>query len=322
MKSFLISKNDSGQRLDKFLTKAIPLLPPSMLYKYLRLKRIKLNHGRAKPEDKLVIGDLVECYVNDEFFIDDKKPAFMMAEPHVDIIYEDKNIALLNKPAGMLVHEDKSATKDTLINRFLKLLYTRGEYDPESENSFVPALCNRIDRNTCGIVIAAKNAEALRILNEKIKLREIEKKYILVVHHSPQKDSGTLKNFLLKDADTNTVTVYDKPVSGAKTAETRYKVLRKEKDMCLIEAVLLSGRTHQIRAQFAHIGCPLVGDTKYGKKDEGGLSWQALCSYKLTFKFKSPAGELSYLNNKSFAIKDAWFLEKTGFSMPKELLHN
>jgi len=319
MRSFTINKNDSGQRLDKFLTKAIPALPQSLLYKYIRIKRVKLNGRRADIKSVLSEGDVLDCYINDEFFTkDESAPAFMSAPGSVDIVYEDDNIALLNKPAGLLVHEDDSGTADTLINRFIRRQYENGDYDPKTENSFAPALCNRIDRNTCGIVIAAKNAESLRILNEKIKNRELEKKYLCLVRGELTPPVGTLKGYILKDEKTNTVELFDHPVPGARTAVTAYRTLSLHKNISLVEANLLTGRTHQIRAQFAGAGHPLLGDTKYGREDGSGINWQALCSYKLTFHFQSPAGALEYLNGRSFSVGGAWFLDRFGFEIPKE----
>ena len=188
MKEFTISKNDAGQRMDKFITKAIPKLPSSLLYKYIRLKRIKLNGKRCEISTRLSVGDLVQCYVSDEFFeVEEKRPDFMLAPSEVSVVYEDENILLINKPAGLLVHEGDQWCADTLIARIQHYLYKKGEYDPKNENSFVPALCNRIDRNTCGIVIAARNAATLRVLNDKIKDRELDKKYLCVVKGTPKK---------------------------------------------------------------------------------------------------------------------------------------
>ncbi len=322
MKEFTISKNDAGQRMDKFITKAIPKLPTSMLYKYIRLKRIKLNGKRCEISTRLTVGDIVQCYVSDEFFeAQEKRPEFMLAPSSLDVVYEDENILLCNKPAGLLVHEGDSWCADTLIARIQHYLYDKKEYDPKAENSFVPALCNRIDRNTCGIVIAAKNAATLRVLNDKIKDRELEKKYLCVVKGVPKKQSGLLEHFIFKNEKTNTVEALPEPKPGAKTAKTKYKVLSSHDSMSLCEAELLTGRTHQIRAQFAAIGHPLIGDTKYGKaKDGHGFTWQALCSYKLTFKFEEDAEHLAYLDGKTFTVNDAWFLPKLGFKIPKELM--
>lgn len=322
MKEFTISKNDAGQRMDKFITKAVPKLPSSLLYKYIRLKRVKLNGKRCEISTRISVGDIVQCYISDEFFeAEEKRPEFMLAPATVDVVYEDENILLINKPAGLLVHEGDQWCADTLIARIQHYLYKKGEYDPKNENSFVPALCNRIDRNTCGIVIAAKNAATLRVLNDKIKDRELEKKYLCVVKGTPKRATGLLEHFLIKNEKTNTVEAYKEPKPGAKTAKTKYRVLSSVDGMCLCEAELLTGRTHQIRAQFSAIGHPLIGDTKYGKaKDGRGFNWQALCSYKLTFRFEEDAEHLAYLDGKTFTVKDAWFIDKLGFKFPKELL--
>ena len=319
MKEFTISKNDAGQRMEKFITKAIPKLPSSLLYKYIRLKRIKLNGKRCEISTRLSVGDIVQCYVSDEFFeAEEKRPEFMLAPSSIDVVFEDENILLVNKPAGLLVHEGDQWCADTLIARIQHYLYKKGDYDPKNENSFVPALCNRIDRNTCGIVIAAKNAATLRVLNDKIKDRELEKKYLCVVKGVPKKKTGLLEHFIFKNEKTNTVEALPSPKPGAKTAKTKYIVLASHDDMSLCEAELLTGRTHQIRAQFAAIGHPLIGDTKYGKaKDGHGFTWQALCSYKLTFRFEEDAEHLAYLDGKTFTVSEAWFLDKLGFKFPK-----
>ncbi|MFZ2537438.1 MAG: RluA family pseudouridine synthase, partial [Oscillospiraceae bacterium] len=181
MKTFIIKANDENQRLDKFLTKAVPKLPKSLLYKYLRLKRIKVNSKKSDISYRLKAEDIIELYVNDEFFDENSNKDFLLAPAVVDVVFEDDNILLCNKKAGICVHEGNDNAVDTLINRCLHYLYDKGEYNPDDELSFAPALCNRIDRNTSGIVIVAKNAEALRILNEKIKNREVKKYYLCVV---------------------------------------------------------------------------------------------------------------------------------------------
>ena len=175
MKSFTVEKNDSNQRLDKFISKACPVLPQGLMYKYIRTKRIKVNGKRAEISTRLNIGDIVDCYINDEFFVSvAPKYDFLSSPAKLNIVYEDENIILVDKPQGIIVHPDEKEYRDTLIGRIQHYLYDKGEYDPKAENSFKPSLANRIDRNTGGIVIAAKNAEALRILCEKIKDREID----------------------------------------------------------------------------------------------------------------------------------------------------
>ena len=306
MKTFIINKNDADQRLDKFLTKACPSLPKSAMYKYIRKKRIKVNGKRAEISTRLLENDKIELYINDDFFegIPQKERNTLS---DVDVAYEDENILIANKPFGMVVHEDESGDKDTLINRIISYLIEKNEYNPDAENSFVPALCNRIDRNTAGLVIAAKNAVALRIMNEKIKEKEIEKSYLCIVHGCPGKKSGTLKSFMKKDSSKNRVFVYDVPKPDAKTAITKYSVLESKGNLSLMEISLITGRTHQIRAHMAHIGHPLLGDGKYGTNELNRpykAKHQALCSYKLQFAFKDE-NALSYLNGKTVKIENA-----------------
>ena len=317
MRELKVGKNDAGQRLDKFITKALDI-PMSLLYKSIRTKKIKLNRKRAEISDKLCEGDTIQCFLPDEFF--DKKvtkSTFENVTPRLDIVYEDENIMLLNKRPGVSVHEDEKGSTNTLITHIQAYLFNKGEYAPDDEQSFAPALCNRIDRNTGGIVIAAKNAEALRVMNEKIKNREIDKFYLASVHGTPKPESATIKGYLKKDEKNNMVKVWNAdPKNGAKEIITKYKVIAKAKDTSLIEVELLTGRTHQIRAHMAHIGHPLVGDGKYGINREDrqkGYKYQALCSYKLHFNFnKEVSTALDYLNGKEFRIpkKDIYFTKE------------
>ena len=315
MKSFKINNNDSGQRVDRFIKKVTVNMSDSLINKYLRLKRIKVNGKKALNNQKLVIDDLVEMYINDEFFaLDDSSDfAFLKAPPIISTVYEDDNIILCDKPSGLVVHEDNSNDSDTLINRILHYLYDKKEYDPKNENSFTPALCNRIDRNTGGIVIAAKNAESLRIINLLIKERMIEKRYLLIVNGFLPKKHDTVKSFMEKNDETNTVKVYDYPKEGAKTAITEYTFLKEANGCTLAEVVLHTGRTHQIRAQMAHMGCPLLGDGKYGinRNDRKlGFKYQALYSYKLCLRGNEKSEKLAYLNDRVFEVKDVWLLKE------------
>ena len=311
MKSFTISRNDSGQRLDKFISKAVPALPKSLMYKYIRTKRIKINSKRGDISTKLLEGDIVDMYINDEFFAPaDEHYDFLSASKKLDIVYEDENILLLDKKVGLLSHPDESEYNDTLITRVKRYLYEKGDYDPKDENSFAPALVNRIDRNTGGIVIAAKNAESLRILNQKLKDRELEKYYLCVVHGSLRKKSGILTGWLIKDEKKNKVWVYDKQMPDSKEIRTKYAVLSERDGLSLVEVELLTGRTHQIRAHFSSIGHPLLGDGKYGTNAMNkalGYKKQFLYSYRLKFAFTSDAGILNYLDSKDFSVRDVWF---------------
>ena len=315
MKEYSINNNDAGQRLDRFVDKTVPLLPASLLQKYIRLKRIKVNGKGAKRDTRLNNGDTVQMYINDEFFeTPNEDNAFLkIATPNIDIVYEDENIILVDKKPGMLCHSDGGWSYNTLIAQIQSYLYQKREWRPREENSFAPALCNRIDRNTGGIVIAAKNAEALRIMNEKIKEREIDKFYLCIVHGRPKPSAATLTGYIFKDAVKNQVYVKSTPHPGAKTAITKYKTLSTAGSLSLVECELLTGRTHQIRAQMAAAGYPLLGDGKYGREKLNktyGESGQNLYSYKLTFSFKTDAGILNYLNEKTFTAKRVEFVEK------------
>ena len=311
MKELHIGSNDAGQRLDRFLAKAVPLLPASLAQKYIRIKRIKCNGARAERDTRLKEGDVLQLYINDEFFDKPREDnAFLtVATPKLNIVYEDDHILLVDKRPGLAVHpHDGAEYGRTLIDHIQAYLYQKREWRPREENSFTPALCNRIDRNTGGIVIAAKTADALRIMNQKIKDRELDKRYLAIVEGSPKPANGSLKGYLFKDAQKNKVFVTNKPQPGAKTCQTNYKTLASANGLTLVECELITGRTHQIRAQFAHAGHPLLGDGKYGKLDKRfDRTYQALYSYKLLFDFKTDGGQLAYLQGKSFQVDEVDF---------------
>ena len=330
MKSITVGANDAGQRLDKFLMKTFGNLPVSMMYKSIRTKDIKINGKRCQISTRLTEGDVISLYVRDEFLAE--APAsydFMGASRKLEIVYEDENILLLNKKAGLLVHPDDREYRDTLIARVQRYLYEKGEYIPDKENSFTPALVNRIDRNTCGIVMAAKNAAALRILNEKLRAREIRKFYLCIVHGTMDKKEDTLEGYLEKDEEKNRVFVSRRAAAGMRTIRTRYRVLGEKDGFSLLEIELLTGRTHQIRAHLASVGHPLLGDGKYGTNalNRGtGYDKQALCSYRLIFAFSPPPPDapeeqkmLDYLRGKAFSLEDVWFVPAfwEGISRPR-----
>ena len=312
MKTVTIEKNDAGQRLDKFLTKAYPNLPQSMMYKSIRKKDIKLGGKRCAINTHLQEGDVLTLYLKDEFLqCEPEQFDFLKAPAKLNILYEDQNLLLLDKKPGLIVHPDENYHFDSLIARVQHYLYDKGEYNPHDENSFTPALVNRIDRNTGGIVMAAKNAETLRILNQKVKDRELCKLYLCLVSGHLNPKEATLKAFLEKNEKQNRVYIFSQPSPETKAIQTRYRVLQEKTDCSLVEVDLLTGRTHQIRAHMASIGHPLIGDGKYGTNTINkrfGLKYQALYSYKLRFDFRTDAGILAYLDKKEFEVKGIWFL--------------
>lgn len=315
MRELTIGKNDAGQRLDRFLSKAMPLLPPALLQKYIRIKRVKCNGARCQRDQRLREGDVLQLYINDEFFEQPREDNLFLTlfQPRLHLLYEDENILLADKRPGMVVHADETEKVNTLINHIQAYLYQKREWNPRWENAFAPALCNRIDRNTGGIVMAAKNAESLRILTAKIRDREIVKKYLCITLGRMAPPDGKIECFLLKDEGRKQVSVFHRPVSNGKSAVTVYRTLQTRGELSLVEAELLTGRTHQIRASFADAGHPLLGDGKYGRGEANrryGETRQALYSYYLRFDFSTDAGRLEYLKGKEFRVPAVPFVDK------------
>ena len=312
MKEIVVGKNDAGQRLDKFLSKKFKNLPFSMMYKLIRKKDITVNKSRIKENYIVCENDIIRIYAPDDV-LDEKAPKRSVAKAEIKVVYEDENIIIVDKESGLLVHSDNNEDGDTLIDRITAYLINKGEFIPESENSFSPALCNRIDRNTEGLVIAAKNAQALREMNDIIKERLIKKIYLAAVHGVITPKNGDIKLLLEKESDGNIVKVKDHHTKNAKTAVTAYKTVAfsNDKRFSLVEVELITGRTHQIRVSFAHIGHPLLGDGKYAvnKKDrEMGYKSQALCAYSLTFKGCKKSALLGYLDGLTVTAKKPRFL--------------
>lgn len=312
MRTITINKNDANQRLDKFLTKRFKTMPKSLMYKYIRTKYIKLNGKRCSIDDILREGDVLTFYIKDEFFeakYDEFE--FMKAPKKLNIVYEDENLLILDKPEGVLAHPDKTYHFDSMVARVQHYLYDKGEYNPKEENSFSPAMANRLDRNTGGLIIAAKNSQALKELNLLIKERQIKKLYLCICEGTPKEKEGVLTGNLTKDEKKNKVSISKNSDDGNEIA-TAYRVIDSKGKYSLIEVDLLTGRTHQIRAHMASIKAPLAGDTKYGGHPlrMKGHTGQALYSYKLKFS-EIENSPLSYLSGKEFRAKSVWF-EKDG----------
>ncbi|MGN0612481.1 MAG: pseudouridine synthase [Porcipelethomonas sp.] len=304
MKEFIINQNDSGQRIDKFIAKAVPKLPKSLLYKYIRLKRIKLNGKRCEISRQLCQGDVLSLYINDEFFefpVSSPERKIKKSSTLPEIVYEDENILIVYKPPGIDVHHGAQKPDETLIDIIQAYLFSKGEYKPEEENSFSPAICNRLDRNTAGLVIAAKNAAALREANEKIRLKEIGKQYLCICSGRFPSDHSVCTAYHRKGSH-NSVEISSEPGEGFKKIITEYTVLEKQGGLMLVRVNLVTGRTHQIRAHLSFLGAPVLGDGKYGNvklNKKYKIFRQQLCAYSLKFNFENE-GVLGYLSGRSF----------------------
>ncbi|KPU27110.1 pseudouridine synthase [Caloranaerobacter sp. TR13] len=305
MKEVIINKNESNQRLDRFLKKYMPKASKGFLYKMLRKKRIKLNGKKANPNDVIKEGDVLSLYLSEDT-INKFKEEFKIQNNKVDIdiVYEDENIILINKPKGMLSHSDRVDSKNDVVNALISYLYSKGEYNPNEEKTFIPSICNRLDRNTSGIIIGAKNFTTLQLMNKAIREKKIKKYYKCIVKGKIQKDFN-IKGYMLKDTKKNKAKIFQNYVNGAKKIETGIKVLKNNDKYSLLEIDLITGRTHQIRAHLSYLGHPIIGDIKYGDittnrffKEEYNLDSQFLHSYKI--KFNGLDDYLAYLNGKSF----------------------
>lgn len=303
MREFMVASGDDGRRLEKWLLKAAPALSYAQACRFLRLKKVRVNGKVAKEGATLHVGDVVNAYLDDACFLARPRENKLLAgfRPRIDVLYEDENILLIDKRPGLRVHGDEEEKVDTLITHLQAYLYQKGEYDG---TGFAPALCNRIDRFTGGIVIAAKNEAALKEMDMRIRSRQVEKFYLCAVTGRMVPPQGELKNYLLKEG--KRMRVLNREAPGAQAARTRYRTLATEGDLSLLECQLLTGRTHQIRAQFAAAGHPLIGDTQYGdpKINQAHAShFQQLYSYRIVFRFTGTPGPLEYLNGQSFQVK-------------------
>jgi len=309
MMEFHISANDGGQRADRFIVKACPKLPKNLLYKAFRKEDIKRNGKRCKPEEILQEGDCIRVYLPADCLEQQPTKVLHTELPPPAIVYEDDTLCLMHKPVGLPVHPDDHGTEDTLVARFLADLARRGCYDPRKEQSFTPALCNRLDRNTEGLVIGAKTAAALRCINEKIRLGEITKEYLCITVGAPPKSTDTVIAYHRKE-EGNRVRLESKPFAGCKETKTEYTVLAKKDGLALVQVRLFTGRTHQIRAQMAVLGCPILGDGAYGNKETNhryGEHFQLLTACRLVFALdtNTPCA-ISHLAGKAFSITPAF----------------
>ncbi len=303
MRSFTAGKNEDGLRLWRFCEKVCPDMPKGLLHKAFRNKRVKIN-GKKQDEDyRLAAGDLIELYINDEFFQATEKASVIKEKADyssLQIVYEDDNILIVNKPFGLLCHSDNK-DEANLIDMAVAYLAGKGDYQPDKESAFTPALCNRIDQGTEGMVIVAKNYHALADINQIIREDKTEKTYLCVTQH-PVKD-GRYTAWHKRDLTAKKVTIYPQQVADSKEIATAFKTLDSKNGYSLIECTLVTGRTHQIRAHLAYLGSPIIGDKKYGKRHKG-LDSQLLCAYKLKFKTLEDNLSVSYLSGKEFCLNN------------------
>ena len=294
-------------RLDKYLMQEFPVLTPGRLNKALRENKIKLNGKKQPLSTRVQAGDEIKLFLLPDQLraAPQEGPAFLRAKYPAAVVYEDDQLLIADKPAGLPVTDERQP--DTLIHRVQLYLYQKGEYQPGE--AFTPALCHRLDTGTSGLVLVAKTAPALEALTSLIRARRIKKEYLCVTFGRPSPAVATLNGWLKKDAANGKVSVTDHPAPGAVPIETRYETMAVSGRLALLRVELVTGRTHQIRAHLASIGCPILGDGKYGQNTVNRqlhFKYQALCAWRLTFPADCPA-PLSAVNGKSFTLDKPWY---------------